>query len=122
MLLDSGIMTLYRQTNAFAPGEMPEYNWNPIWKSYYGEKTVGVNRYYTAMAHDDQTDMLIEVQRNRDISPAIDRVGIDRQYFGMEPVEGDNNIYFRITQVQQVIDEDGLPMTDLAMERVEGLE
>ena len=66
--------------------------------------------------------MLIEVQRNRDISTANDRVGIDRQYLGMESVDGDNNIYFRITQIQHVFDDDGLPMTDLALERVDGLE
>lgn len=122
MLLDSGIMTVYRQQNAALPGEMPQYTWTQLWQSFYGEKTVGVNRYYTAMAHDDQTDMLIEVQRNRNVSTATDRVGIDRQYLGLEPVAGDNNIYFRITQIQQVDDEDGLPMTDLALERVDGLE
>ena len=122
MLLDNGIMTVYRQENVSQPGDMPQYQWVQIWQSFYGEKTVGVNRYYTAMAHDDQTDMLIEVQRNRDISTATDRVGIDRQYLGLPAVDGDNNIYFRITQVQQVNDEDGLPMTDLALGRVEGLE
>ena len=66
--------------------------------------------------------MLIEIQRNRDISPATDRVGIDRKYLGMDPVDGDNNVYFRITQIQQVLDEDDLPMTDLALERIDGLE
>lgn len=83
---------------------------------------MGVNRYYTAKSHNDQTDMLIEVQRNRDISPATDRIGIDREYLGQGPVEGDNNIYFRITQVQHIIDDDGIPVTDLALERVSGLE
>lgn len=122
MLLDNGIMTVYRQENVSQPGDMPQYTWSPVWQSYYGEKTVGINRYYTAKAHDDQTDMLIEVQRNRDISTANDRVGIDRRYLGMESVDGDNNIYFRITQIQHIFDDDGLPMTDLALERVDGLE
>lgn len=122
MLLDNGIMTVYRQENVSQPGDMPQYAWSPVWQSYYGEKTVGVNRYYIAMAHDDQTDMLIEVQRNRNISTATDKVGIDRQYLGLPAVDGDNNIYFRITQVQHMDDEDGLPMTDLALERVDGLE
>ena len=74
------------------------------------------------MAQNDQIDMLIEIQRDRSVSAATDRVGIDRQYLGMDAVDGDNNIYFRITQVQQVEDEDGLPMTDLALERIDGLE
>lgn len=122
MLLSSGIVTIYRQTNVAKPGGMPKYEWDVICQSYYGEKTVGVNRYYTAKAHDDQTDMLIEIQRNKDISPATDRAGIDRKYLGMDPVDGDNNVYFRITQIQQVLDEDDLPMTDLALERIDGLE
>ena len=53
--------------------------------------------------------MLIEVQQNRSISAATDKAEID-------------GVYYRIVQVQQVIDEDGIPMTDLALERVEGLE
>ena len=77
--------------------------------TYYGEKTVGTNRYYIAKAQNDQVDMLIEVQRNRDISAATDRAEID-------------GVYYRIVQVQQVTDENGTPMTDLALERVEGIE
>ena len=42
MLLDNGIMTVYRQENVSQPGDMPQYSWNPVWQSYYGEKTVGV--------------------------------------------------------------------------------
>lgn len=109
MLLDSGIVSIYRQKNVAAPGKKPQYEWEQIWQSYYGEKTVGVNRYYTAMAQDDQVDMLIEAQRNRGISTATDRAEID-------------GVYYRIVQIQHVLDDNDLPMTDLALERVEGLE
>lgn len=109
MLLGDGIVTIYRQEDTAQPGEMPEYAWTQVWQFFFGEKTVGVNRYYTAMAHDDRTDMLIEVQRTRELSPATDRAEI-------------GGAYYRITQVQQVTDDDGLPMTDLALERVNGLE
>lgn len=109
MLLDGGIVTLYRQKNISSLGDMPQYEWSPVWQSYYGEKTVGISRYYTGLAQNDHTDMLIEVQRNRDISTALDRAEID-------------GIYYRITQVQHLLDDDGLKMTDLALERVEGLE
>ncbi|MDD6470484.1 MAG: hypothetical protein PUF64_05130 [Butyricicoccus sp.] len=57
MLLGDGIVTIYRQEDTAQPGEMPEYAWTQVWQSFFGEKTVGVNRYYTAMAHDDRTDM-----------------------------------------------------------------
>jgi hypothetical protein len=109
MLLDAGIATVYRQTLISDPGDMPRYQWAEIWKSFYGEKTVGLTRYYAGMDHNDQIDLLIQVQRNRGLSPATDRVEIDGEYY-------------RITQAQHVIDEEGLPMTDLSLERVESLE
>ena len=109
MLLDAGIVTILRQKDVSVAGEMPEYQWEKVWESYYGEKTVGTNRYYIAKAQNDRVDMLIEVQQNRSISAATDKAEIDC-------------VYYRIVQVQQVIDEDGIPMTDLALERVEGLE
>lgn len=86
---------------------MPELVWSKIWASYYAEMTVGVNRYYIAMGHNDRVDQLIRVQRNREISPATDRAKIGGEWY-------------RITQVQHVTDEDGLPMTDLSLERLEG--
>lgn len=122
MLLDGGIVTIYQQKNISQSGDMPKYEWTQVLQSFYGNKTVGINRYYTAKAQNDKIDMLIEVQRIYNISPAVNRAGIDRQYLGLEPVEGDNNIYFRILQVQQVIDEDGLKMTDISLGRIDALE
>lgn len=109
MLLDSGIVTIYRQENIAEAGDMPQYGWTQVWQSFYGEKTVGVGRYYVAMAQNDQIDLLIEVQRNRQLSAATDRAELD-------------GTYYRIVQIQHVQDDDGLPMTDLALERIEGLE
>lgn len=109
MLLSDGIVTIYRQEITSSPGDMPKYEWIPFWRSYFGNKTVGITRYYTAMEHNDQVDLLIEVQRNTKISAATDRAEID-------------GIYYRITQVQHLLDDDGLPMTDLSLERIGALD
>lgn len=122
MNLDDGIVTIYRQTNTAEVGEMPTFEWSEIFRSYFGERTVGVNRYYTAMSHNDQVDMLIEIPPIRTLSTATDRAGIDRAYFRLPTVEGDNNLYFRITMIQQVDGDDNLPVTLLSLERVDGLE
>lgn len=121
MNLDRGIVTIYRQTNTAKPGELPFYSWTEVFSSYYGERTVGVNRYYTALSHDDQVDMLIEIAPVLSLS-TNDRAGIDRAYFGLDPVEGDQNLYFRIVQIQQTEGDDYLPATLLSLERIEGLE
>lgn len=119
---DKGVVAIYRQTNVAGVGEMPTYNWTEIYRSYYDERTVGVNRYYTAMAQNDQIDMLIEVSYTQALSTATDKAGIDRRYFGMDEIQGDNNIYFRITMIQQADGDDHLPVTLLSLERVDGLE
>ena len=107
MVLDSGVVTLYRQVLISENGDMPDYDWQPFWESYFGSKTVGVTRYYIAKAQNDNIDLLIEVQRNEDISAATDCAKISDKWY-------------RITQIQHLTDDDGLPVTDLSLERIEG--
>ena len=109
MRMDDGIVEIERSELVSEAGEMPEYAYRKWWRSYFAEKTVGVQRYYSAKAADDRADMLIQVQRNRNISTALDRAVID-------------GMYYRITQVQQVADEDGNPVTDVTLERIEGID
>lgn len=118
MNLDGATAKVYRQTNTAGVGEMPSYTWSQIYESYFAERTVGMNRYYTAMAHNDNIDMLIEVAPTRALSTASDRVGIPGEYFG----ESETEKYFRIVQIQQTEGDDYLPVTLLSLERVEGLE
>lgn len=115
MLLDSGIVKIRRGKNISPAGAKPEYQYEDYFESYYGEKTVGINRYWAAKAHDDQADFLIEIQRNGGIRTS------DICYLGPfmdAPARGQ----YKIIQVQHVIDEDGLPMTDLTLERIDGVE
>lgn len=115
MLLDSGIATIRRSHNTAPAGDMPVYEYTDFFESYYGEKTVGINRYYAAKAHDDQADFLIEIQRNGGIrtsdicylSPFMDA-----------PATG----MYKILQVQHVFDEDNQPKTDLTLERIDGVD
>lgn len=37
MILDTGICTVFRKTDISAPGEMPVWQYTPIWASWYGE-------------------------------------------------------------------------------------
>lgn len=122
MNLDGATAKVYRQTNTAGVGEMPSYTWSQIYESYFAERTVGMNRYYTAMAHNDNIDMLIEIAPTRALSTASDRVGIPVEYFGESGGESGTEKYFRIVQIQQTEGDDYLPVTLLSLERVEGLE
>ncbi len=113
MLMDSGIATIWRSELMSNPGEMPKESFTKeYFKSYYGNKTVGFARYWTAKAHDSQANFLIEIQRNAGITTA-DRCQLE-PYLDQE-VSG----YYKILQVQHLEDEDGLPVTDLTLERID---
>lgn len=116
MLLDSGIATIYQYNNTAQSGQMPQPSWETqVFASYYGNKTVGIQRYWTAAAHDDQADMLIEIQRCDAVTTAdrcVLQPVLDKAASGP----------YKIIQVQQLLDEDGQPVTDLTLERIESLE
>lgn len=115
MLLDDGIATIRRKVNVAPPGDKPFYEFDDYFVSYYGEKTVGINRYWAAKSHDDQADFLIEIQRNGGIRTA-DICHIEP--FKDIPAGG----MYKIIQVQHVLDENQLPMTDITLERIDGVE
>lgn len=116
MLLDGGIATIWKPVDVSEPGGMPKVRYTEkYFQSYYGEKTVGINRYWTAQAHDSRADILIEIQRNAGIS-TNDRCQLTPFFDSAEAA------YYKIVQCQHVLDEDNLPMTDLTLERIDDID
>lgn len=113
MQLDSGVAKIKRIVDAGDNGSLPIETFETVFESYFGEKTVGINRFFTAKAHDDQIDLFIEIQRYR--VRTADRVEI------MSFMEPDINGMYKVIAVQHIADDDGLPMTDLSLERIEGV-
>ena len=115
MLLDSGILFLCFLSNVASPGAMPCEKLVKIGKFWYGERTVGYNRLYTARGVDEEIDMLVRVAHTRAARA------------GMYAVLG-NGEQYRITAVQQIVDTiktgssqrgNGLRYTDLTLRRLE---
>lgn len=115
MPLDSGELTLWRGTDKAPAGGMPSLSFTQIWGSCYENRTVGVTRYYTAQQHGDRADVMVRVHRIYDIRPAEDRVIL-------APYDHQDGSAYKVTQKQDVTDEDGLPATDLTLERDEGID
>lgn len=112
-MLDSGVATVWRAELISQPGEKPKESFTQeFFKSYYGDKTVGLTRYWTAKAHDSQANFLVEIQRNAGITTA-DRCQL-APYLDVEAAG-----YYKILQVQHLLDENGLPVTDLTLERID---
>ncbi len=116
MLLDAGIAVIWKGRNTAPSGNKPKITYDQeYFKSYYGNKTVGISRYWTAKAQDDQADLLIEIQRNAGISSA-DRCQLYPAF------DSEAAGYYKILQIQQITDEDGQPATDLTLERLEAVD
>lgn len=115
MPLDSGTLTAWRGSNTAPAGSMPNITYQQIWVSYYEDRTVGIQRYFTAMQHDSRVDAMVRVQRTYELQAAGDRVVLS-------PYSHEDGNAYRIIQLQQVLDDDGLPVTDLTLERDDGID
>lgn len=80
-----------------------------MWESYYEARTVGVQRYYTAMEHAAQADAVVRVPRYYGIAPDTDRITLS-------PVDHKDTGVYKVLQVQHVMDNDGLSATDITLE------
>lgn len=111
MIFDSGLVTVCTLQNTAAPGSMPHEALIPVLSAYYGERTVGYGRFYQAQGVNEQVDMLIRIWRS-----TAARIGM---YAVLSQSENDGQ--YRITNVQQMLDEDGLKVTDLSLQRMDDL-
>lgn len=110
MLLDAGKLTLctLKEKEERKPGSMPQESLVPGETCFYGERTVGYNRQYAAMGVNERIDMIARIWQNR-----AARAGMYALL--------DNGEQYRITFAQQLLDDDGLRVTDLTLERLDKL-
>lgn len=101
MLLDSGICTIYKLIES--NGDVNQaYCLREKSRHWYKELTVGYGRYYEARRSNESIDRSLRIWRDDDIAATdICEAGGKR---------------YRIRQIQPREDEDGLMVTDLALE------
>ncbi len=87
---------------------MPRGKLIPLGMHFYGERAVGYGRQYAAKGVNEQVDMVARIWQDR------------AACIGMYAVMDDGTQY-RIDNVQQLYDEDGLRVTDLTLSRLEEL-
>lgn len=102
MAYDDGVLGVYTLTNASAPDKR---KLKLLSQHYYGEKTIGVTRFYAAMQADTKIDMLVEIWQDRQVMASLYCI----------PEDGEQ---YRITDVQHKMSEQGLKVSVLTLERV----
>lgn len=105
---DAGLVTICNLENTAEPGRMPVEQLVPVTRAFFEERTVGYNRFYTALGANQQVDLLIRIWR----FPA--QIG---QFAVLTDSENDGQ--YRITNVQHLLDDDRLKATDLTLTRLE---
>ena len=111
MIFDSGKVTICTLRNTAEPGAMPNEALVPVLSALFGERTVGYNRFYQAQGVNEQVDMLIRIWRT-----TAARIGM---FAVLSHSENDGQ--YRITNIQQLLDEDGLKVADLTLQRMDDL-
>lgn len=111
-MFDSGTLAVRRGVDVTPPGGMPEIDYQVIWTSYYAEKTVGVTRWFNAQQHDARSDLLVRV-------PRIYSLNAESDIVRLSPYSHKDDYKYLIIQIQHVIDDDGLPATDLTLQMTE---
>ena len=114
-MMDAGYVTLCVLENVAEPGDMPKDALVPVDVYQFEERTVGYGRQYAAKSVNEQVDMLVRIWR----APArIGMYAVLTDYEGQENEDGDQ---YQIDNVQQLLDDDGLKVTDLTLRRVDRL-
>lgn len=108
---DAGLATVCTLSDTAERGDMPKQVLSPAFADYFEERTVGYNRYYQAQGVNEQIDMLIRINYT-----TAARIGM---YAVIS--YSDNDGQYRITNVQQLHDDDGLKCTDLTLTRIDDL-
>lgn len=108
MILDAGIALFYHAATQ-KPGGMPSRDGTLFHRCWYGERTVGIQRYYTAKQYDDRADLLIRILR-----PVQGIAFAPDDYAVMQ-----DGKRYRILQVQFLRDDEaGEDVCDITLERI----
>lgn len=109
MQYDDGIYKFYKIQNTADKGDKPKPKLKYETESYVNQKTVGINRFYTAMANKQSIDNVITIyddDESRNIR--VNDVAID---------EFSNQFLIRMIQLSE--DENGIKILVISLERLE---
>ena len=111
MQLDMGIAVILRRSDGGKPGDRPSAHTVEIFKSPYGERVVGMSRFYTAKQANERVDILIRIACPDDPAAGI-------RADDLCELSRDGKTY-RILQAQYIRDEEaGMDCIDLSLERI----
>lgn len=114
MTFDDGVVGVYTLGNISEKGKMPKQGLTLYEEFAFGYDVLGLNRYYTALEAKQQIEAVINIPEWRRDIVTDTMVAIIADENGN--LEGMPQYTIRMTQ--PMLDEDGLRMTKLSLERI----
>lgn len=109
MILDKGIVNFFHEKSNSGIGNMPGQELIESYSAWYGTRTVGYNRMYTAKQANVQVDALIRI-----LEPPEDVF-----IYADDICRIEDGLYYRIKAVQHLRDEDsGDDVLDITLTRI----
>lgn len=105
MTFDDGILTICAVRDISEPGMKPKLTLAEKERFYFGYDTLGLTRYYTALQANQQIEAVVNIPGWSDIST-------------LDICVMENGLRYRIRLIQPMLDEDGLRITKLSLERL----
>lgn len=115
-MMDDGIIKICNLTDISSDGDMPEEVLTVQDSKYFESRTVGYNRQYAAKGVNEVVDMLVRVWRDASI-----RIGMYAVLTDYEEQVNESGDQYHIDNVQHLLDDDGLKVTDLTLSRMDEL-
>lgn len=108
MTFDDGILTIYSVTNRNYNGEMPEKGLMKKAESFFYEETLGISRFYEALKAEQLIERVVVIHDDTIIS-INDICTID--------TDPDDANQYIVRMVQRALDEEGLKILRISLER-----
>lgn len=113
---DDGIINICDLVNEAAAGSMPKEKLKVLRGHMFEDRIVGYGRQYAAKGVNERVDMQIRIWRDAQVH--IGQYALLTDYEGQVNENGDQ---YRIDNVQNLLDDDGLKVTDLTLYRMDDL-
>ena len=114
-MFDGGEVKIYKITDISQPGDMPVEGLALQSTCYFEERSIGMTRNYMAMQSNAKVDRLIRIWQDRAVT--VDCVCV---IFDGSKVEDyvEVGVQYRVAANQHTVNENGLKVTDLTLERL----
>lgn len=109
MTFDDGILKVCEITNTSDNGDMPVHTLVEVARYHFAYDVLGINRYYTALNAKVHLSHVVNISGWNTIDP--------RSVIVME-----DGTKYKLSLVQPMLDNDGLRMTKLSLERITNAE